>query len=559
MGSIYLLFLLFIVLMYGCEDSPGKDPSVRAPAAPAAPLAPLIENRISGWKSPSKVVVGEEQVYAAVLVKNFYKERSFEPAWFHDGRLMQADALVKAVQEAYGDGLTPEYYHLGPIKALAGEAAKGRLNDTTRMVDLEMLLTDAFLTLGCHLSGGCVNPVTIESKWFAKQGSVDISSVLKQAMTKRQIRESLAALRPDQGSYGRLKNALARYRGMASRGEWPAVSPGAALKKGTTSDRVVELRKRLIASSDLEAEGIKEGPLFDDKLEQAVIAFQKRHGLKADGVVGPAALKVLSVPLKQRIRQIELNMERMRWVFGIHEQRAVVVNIADFELNVVENWKPVLSMKVVVGKPYRRTPIFTSKLTHILINPPWNVPDSIARDEILRLIKKDPNYLVEQNIKVLSGWGPQEKEIDPETLDWSRINARNWVYRLRQEPGPQNPLGRLKFDLPNKYDVYLHDTSSRRLFSQDMRAFSHGCTRVEKPLDLAVYLLKGDPEWTREKLLAAIETGKERRISVPQPLNVHFLYLTAWVDESGVLQFRDDIYKRDNLLDEALHKKPSFN
>ena len=239
------------------------------------------------------------------------------------------------------------------------------------------------------------------------------------------------------------------------------------------------------------------------------------------------------------------------------EQRSIVVNIANFELYVIENGKSVLSMKVVVGKRYWDTPVFTSKMTYLIINPPWNVPDSIARREILNEIRKDPDYLAKENIQVLRGWGLREEEIDPREIDWSRITPENLSYRFRQEPGPLNPLGRVKFMLPNKFDVYLHDTPAKGLFSANVRAFSHGCTRIEKPLELAEYVLRDDLAWTRERLLAAIEEGTEQEVKIPRPLNVHFIYLTAWVDEKGNLQFRDDIYGRDKLLDEALHEKPA--
>jgi murein L,D-transpeptidase YcbB/YkuD len=232
------------------------------------------------------------------------------------------------------------------------------------------------------------------------------------------------------------------------------------------------------------------------------------------------------------------------------------VNIANFELNVIEDWKSILSMKVVVGKPYLRTPVFTANLTYLLINPSWNVPDSIARNELLKIIKKNPHYLAEQNIKVLRGWGAREEEIDPETIDWSKITASKLTYRFRQEPGPLNPLGRLKFMLPNNYDVYLHDTPARGLFSENVRAFSHGCTRIEKPIELGEYVMRDNPGWTREVLLNEIEEGTEKKVLISRPLNVHFLYLTAWVDEGGTLQFRNDIYGRDKSLDESLRKKP---
>jgi murein L,D-transpeptidase YcbB/YkuD len=412
-----------------------------------------------------------------------------------------------------------------------------------QLADLDILLTDAFLTLGCHLSAGCVNPVTIETEWFAKSLRVDVSSVLEQALRKKQIREALMGLRPQKDIYGRLRLALAQYRELSSKGGWQPVSAGPGLKKGSKSDRVLELRKRLAASGDLPDAEAKGSDLFDDKVEQSLISFQKRHGLKTDGALGRDTVNALNVPLKQRIRQMELNMERLRWILGDLEERYIAVNIADFQLDVIERDRSVLSMKVVVGKPYLRTPIFTARMTYLVINPVWNIPDSIVQKEILAKIEADPDYLAKQNIKVLSG---------PE------VNGKASPDRFRQEPGHQNALGTFKFMFPNKYDVYLHDTPAKRLFSETVRDFSHGCTRIEKPVELAEYLLRGDPRWSRKELMAAVEKGTEQTVMIPNPVNVHFLYLTAWVDESGTVQFRDDIYGRDRKLDEVLRQKPSL-
>ncbi len=545
---------LLLATVFLCTNSgaSGRSLSVKAPDSG---LGLLIEKKVTKWKNPLKTFIGGERIYSVVLVQSFYKGRNYRPAWSRDGHLMQADSLVRAVEEAYGDGLTPGYYHLSRIKSLVNRAEK-HSPASEHMANLDILLTDTFLTLGCHLSGGCVDPVTIKSEWFAKRREVDVSSVLEKAVRKRQIREALMRLRPEQGSYERLRQALARYRALSFRGGWPRVAAGPLLKKDSTSYRVAELRKRLAASGDLKTEGPESEGLFDEKLEQALISFQKRHGLKADGVVGPATLSALNVSLKQRIRQMELNLERLRWILGNKEHRAIVVNIANFRLNVIENGKSVLSMKVVVGKPYLRTPVFTAKLTYLVINPSWNVPDSIARKEIIEKIKKDPHYLAKENIEVLRGWGSREEEIDPETIDWSKITPKNLSYRFRQKPGPLNALGRIKFMLPNKFDVYLHDTPARRLFSENVRTFSHGCTRIEKPVELAEYLLR-DAGWTRKKILDSIAEGKEQKVRIPHPLNVNFLYLTAWVDQEGALQFRNDIYGRDKRLDEALRRKPA--
>ena len=215
-------------------------------------------------------------------------------------------------------------------------------------------------------------------------------------------------------------------------------------------------------------------------------------------------------------------------------------------------------MNVVVGKPFQRTPIFTAKMTYLIINPSWYIPDSIARKEIIEKIKNDPHYLAKQNIEVLRGRGSHEEKIAPERIDWSKVTPDTLIYRFRQEPGPLNPLGRIKFMFPNQFGVYLHDSPSKRLFSENVRTFSHGCTRIERPIDLGEYVLRDAQDWTREKLLDAVEKGTEQKVLIPRPLNVHFLYLTAWVDEGRTLQFRNDIYGRDNRLDEALRKKPSL-
>jgi murein L,D-transpeptidase YcbB/YkuD len=552
------IIALVLIIVFLCAHSVSctKKPSVQK--VDSAALSLHIKTKVTGWNNPSQAVIGEERIYAAVLVQAFYKGRNYEPGWNQDDNLIQTKTLIRAVEEAYGDGLTPDHYHLGLIRSLADKTEKGA-SDPKLIADLDIFLTDAFLTLGCHLSAGCVDPVTIQAEWFAKRGKVDVSSVLEQALRKKQVRELLMSLRPEHDSYAKLRQALTQYRELSLKGEWPMVSRGSSLKRNSASDRVVELKRRFVASGDLVSDTVSGSNLFNEQLEQAVIAFQKRHGLKPDGIAGRTTLNALNIPLKQRIRQMELNLERLRWILGNPEQRSIVINIANFELNVIEEGKPVLSMKVIVGKPYMRTPVFTAKMTHLILNPSWNVPDSIAQKEILEKIKRAPHYLAEQDIRVLKGWGVREQEIDPSKINWSGITANTLSYRFRQQPGALNPLGRIKFMFPNQYDVYLHDTPSKRLFSENVRAFSHGCTRIEKPLELAEYVLRDAPGWTRNKLLATIEEGAERKVLIPRPLNVHFLYLTAWVDKEGILQFRNDIYERDKLLDAALRKEPTLH
>jgi L,D-transpeptidase YcbB len=547
---LLVLFLCSCIysISFGQEESASiRDKEVRS----------RILNTITVLKKGSEKI-GSEQISSAILVNSFYKGRDYVPAWIENGRPFQVETLIKAIEDAYGDGLSPSFYHLEEIKKLAEKLEKDTTSDAGQLSDLDILMTDAFLTLGCHLSAGCVNPVTLETKWFAKSLKVDVSSVLEQALKKRQIREALIELRPEKDIYNRLKSALARHRELALKGERPMVPAGPTLKKGDRSERIAELRNRLESFGDLLPDESEPRDLFDDKLEQAVINFQKRHGLKADGALGRDTLSALNIPLSHRIRQMELNMERLRWILGNQENRYIVVNIADFRLDVIENDKPVLSMKVVVGRPYMSTPIFSARMTQIVINPPWNIPAKIARNEILKDVQKNSHYLEEQHIDVVNGPGYLGKAIDTSNIDWSKLSPKDLTYRFRQTPGKWNALGTLKFMFPNEYDVYLHDTPAKNLFSQNVRTFSHGCIRIEKPLDLAEYLLRDDQRWSRKEIETAIGEGLEQTVKIPKPLNVHFLYLTAWVDENNVVQFRNDIYGRDASLDKALQKRPIF-
>jgi L,D-transpeptidase YcbB len=345
---------------------------------------------------------------------------------------------------------------------------------------------------------------------------------------------------------------LAHYRTIASHSGWPQVPAGPTMQMGDHDPRVKILRQRLWVTEELPHTAAKEGKdaeWFDDAVEKAVRRFQQRYGLQADGVVGASTLAALNVPVEARMRQIAVNMERWRWLPRQLGRRYILVNIARFSLEVIEDAKPVMSMRIIVGKPYQSTPVFNAAMTHLVVNPSWHVPPSIAKEEILPLLRRDPGYLVRQNMRVSQGGGG---ETDPRSINWLQVSAGNFPYRLRQVPGANNPLGRVKFLFPNQFSVYLHDTPNPELFSRTVRTFSHGCIRIEKPIDLAIYLLRDDPSWSRGKIRQAIARGLERTVSLPAAVPVYLLYWTAWVDEDGVVHFRDDIYQRDTSLEKAL-------
>ncbi len=523
-------------------------------------LAERLRSRIESSATP-RLTVGREVVYASVMLPRFYEDRRYRPAWSDKERLArQAGDLLKAIRSVELEGLLPSDYHLERIEStmmsIHESRQRGVSPDPDILVDLDLLLTDAFLVLGSHLLAGRVNPETIDSEWHAMRRQTDLAELLRRAVDTDQIEESLANLLPRQQGYARMRRALKLYRSIAENGGWPTLPEDTELLMKDRNERVVMLRRRLIMTRDLEPGDTEDDRLFDQEVDQALRRFQKRHGVRVTGIVDSGTLAALNVSVEERIRQIELNMERWRWLPQDLGHEHVILNIANYELDVVEGEKTVITLRAVVGKPYRRTPIFSDRITHIVFNPFWSVPHNIATQDILPLVEEDPAYLTERKIRVFKGWSSGASEIDPATVDWSRVTASNFGYFLRQDPGPQNALGKMVFRFPNKYNVYIHDTPTRELFGHTERSLSAGCIRLENPIELATYLLKEDPKWNRKQIEKAIRTGKEQTVRLSSPVPVHLLYWTAWADEDGTIQFRKDIYNRDETLYGALKEPP---
>ena len=501
-----------------------------------------------------------ELICGPSLVPIFYQRRNFNPAWSSDKRISsQAASLITEIQNASNEGLRPDDYHLSQITALMkkieNEENSGYRVEPKFWADLDLLLTDAFMLYGSHLLAGRVNPETLHADWTATVPEVDLISILQSGLFSNHLKKIFKELEPFNPGFLGLKQYLATFRSISEKIHQLPPLPKAKLKKGDNGPDVRNLRERLILFGDLDASDQNRSSLFDENLEIAVRKYQKRNGLKQDGIVGPHTLKKLDTPIEKWIRQIELNMERWRWLPRNLGERYLVVNIADFKLYVVENRRHILEMPVIVGRYYRRTPVFSAKMTYMVIDPYWNIPHRLAVQDVLPKIQNNMSYIDQQGIKVFKDWRNGAEEIDPKTIPWDKIGSHTFTYKLRQDPGPNNPMGRIKFILPNKFSVFLHDTPSRSLFKASNRVFSSGCIRIEKPIDLALYLLQGDPNWSREKLIEAVENGKPRVIWIQNPIIVYLQYWTAWVDELGELNFREDIYHRDGLLDHALKEK----
>lgn len=496
--------------------------------------------------------VGSRVLCGGGILHAFYERRGFRPAWFDAAGsvLPAASSLVRALESAPEHGLKADDYHLAAIRSSLRSWGKG--SAARDQADLDLLLSDAFLLYGAHLLGGRVDPLTLHPDWIANPRTADVAAVLERAVGSGRIEAELAGLAPAHPEYRQLREALAGLRRVEASGGWPRVPPGPALRRGSHGPRVEALRRRLAPEEDGAVSAAPDLGSFDADLGRALAAFQARHGLRPDAVAGRATLTALNAAVEGRIRQVEVNLERWRWLPQSLGERHIRVNIAGFGLEVREGEAVVLASAVVVGKPFTRTPVFSSKLTQVVLNPTWNVPESIGRKEILADAQKDPKYLLANGFRVFRGSRRDAQELDPSSVEWASLSPETLDLRFSQSPGPANALGRIKFLLPNRFDVYLHDTPSKGLFALPKRAFSHGCIRVEKAQALAEYLLRDQPDGSPAALKAALARGTERTVRVRQSVPVHVLYQTAWVEREGTLHFGEDVYGRDEPLARAL-------
>ena len=528
-----------------------------------------IRTRIEAAGVAAELRVGGEPVYASLVLPSFYERRLYRPAWSDEhGPTGLADDLVTALRQADLEGLRSADYHLAGIEAVLGavraDAKHGPVLAPDRWAELDLLLTDAFLVYGAHMLAGRVNPETLRPEWVSNRRTADIAAVLETALASGNVSGTLETLVPRQFGYQRLREALAHYRRLAAQGGWPAIPDGVTLQLGDGGSSVSALRQRLRFEDDFgdretgsaQAAPDQNAELFDAVVEESVKRFQRRHGLTDDGIVSNATRAELNIPAERRVQQLELNLERWRWLPEDLGRRHIIVNIAAFELDVMEDEHVVLTMRVVVGRPYDRTPVLSDTMRYLVLNPYWHVPRNIAATELLPKLKRDPSYLARYKMRVFPASGAGAQEIDPSTVDWSAINAARFPFQLRQDPGPRNALGRIKFMFLNKYHVYLHDTPARPLFEETQRDFSHGCIRIQHPIELAEYLLRQNPRWTRDAILAALDDAEDRSVALPEPMPIHLLYWTAWADPDGTIEFRRDIHDRDPALLTALHAPP---
>ncbi len=482
------------------------------------------------------------------ILQAFYADRNFQPAWNDGPKITQ---FLAAADSAGEDGLDADDYFVDTLRALR---ERQRSDDAPMLAaDLDILLTESLIRYGYHQRFGKVNPARVDTNinfrrelLSGQSPAATVQTLIDAPSAVQQLEEWI----PRGPVYLGLKKELAEYRAIAAAGGWPIVPAGPTLHPDDSDERVTDLRKRLIVTGDLPSDADMESPLFDAGLEQAVIAFQNRHELGADGIVGAQTIMAMNVPAETRVDQLRLSLERIRWISEEVTEKFVVVNIAGFRVFLIEDGEISWVARAQVGKTYRQTPVFRGDIRYLEINPTWTVPPTILRNDILPKLKQDPNYLVEKNISVIDRDG---KKVDPHSIDWNQY-SRGVPYTLRQEPGPGNALGRIKFIFPNEHFVFLHDTPSRSLFERTDRTFSSGCIRVDQPLVLAEKLLDDPEKWNQASLEAVIDGRKTQRIFLEDTVPVVIIYLTAMLEPvSDDVRFMKDVYDRDQPLLDALN------
>ena len=567
-----------------------EKPSPQTQNFSTAQVSQVTRQKIRGSKYAPKILIQTKNIKAYKTLPKLYEERNYVPLWIENGGpSSQAYEMIEIIRNSDNEALDPDYYNISEIESILKRIEQDRNSgdsyDALDLAELELLLSNSFLTYTHDLHYGRVRAEQINLELLSGERPVNLSKLLVTAVETDQVQETLEGLLPKYPMYAMLRISLKEYREIAAKGGWQPVAYGNKFKKGARGQRVLALSKRLKVTGELDS-SIPGSEVFDDSLDQAVRKYQQRNGLYVDGVVGISTIEALNVPVEERISQIELTMERWRLLPQYLGNRYILVNIANYHLYGIENNNDTINMRIVVGKPQWNTPMFSEEMTHLIINPYWNIPPSIFKDDIAPKIMEDSEYMSKQNMDAMGLKAPEKIVVEEAEVvkvvvnveatevtdgdntgetELSEVEIQNkkaqeeyiskvlsGKYRLRQNPGPGNPLGRIKFLFPNKHSVYLHDTPNRGFFKKAQRNFSHGCIRVEKPLELAEFVLSSNPSWTQNTIQSSINKMKTKTVHLDESITVYILYFTTWVDNEGTVNFHKDIYGLDKTLYNAL-------
>lgn len=468
---------------------------------------------------------------AAQYLRNFYNSRNFQFAWLGEKGLTEQARVFYQLNKDYVDNFRDSsLVNINlekKMELLMKEDTTFKKADSS-LAHLELQLTSHFFNYVATAYEGKINPEVIQ--WHIPRKKLSAVVLLDSLMANKNLKPD--EWEPVNQQYKQLKKELQHYYTLQKEGNWGTIPIGIKKKYqlGDSAVTISLVKQRLRALGDT---SIKDSlPEFDQQLKTAVKNTQPLYGLRSTGTIDAAFLKELNVPIQLRIEQLLINLERMRWMPIMPPGKMLLVNIPEYQLHVFEDHEQVLSMGIVVGKAANKTVIFSDKLRNIVFSPYWNIPASIVRKEILPEMNRNPNYLASKNME--------------------QTGTRDGLPVVRQMPGDNNSLGRVKFLFPNSYDIYFHDTPAKSLFEEEKRAFSHGCIRLAQPVKLADYLLADQPSWTPERIAKAMKSNREIWVALKKPVPVFITYFTAWVDQDGRLNFRDDIYGHDQKMAEQL-------
>jgi murein L,D-transpeptidase YcbB/YkuD len=533
-------------------------PATPSPTPPDALAAPALTPEQAAFKADLAGALAGLPAAEAAAIDGFFAARGYAPFWTEPGSPAAAD-LAAALDAAPAQGLPRRskdiealQQHVGAAPAPDGVTTVATDGAATGPAPREVAATRAYLGFADDLSAGILTPSSIYPDAQIRPHRVAAGEALARLGTAP-VAEALASFQPADPDYGRLVAEKARLEALGQSASWgPEVPDGPTLHPGEDDPRVASLRARLARLGYVVPAGEIVGSAFDPGLTDAVEAFQHDYGLNADGVVGALTLAAINAPVESRLAAVTVNLERMRWLDRTPEPRYLLVNIPDFSVRLIEDGKTTWESKVVVGKTHvTETPEFSGVVKFMVVNPTWHIPDSIAIRDYLPKLQKDPMVLKRQNIRLLTRAGT---EIDPRLVDFNQYTPETFPFRIKQRPSDDNALGKVKFLFPNQNSVYMHDTPHRELFARDVRAFSNGCIRLQKPYELAEIVLEGqvpDPKARFDELVA---TGKEKTITLERTIPVHIDYRTVWFDDAGTVHYRPDVYGRDAKVFDALEQ-----
>lgn len=539
-------------------DSSVKD--IKSELSPLETVSAIIESNFSKDYRYSYILLDGSTYKTSDILRMLYIRNDYQPLWFGDTSTLKGiSRLPEVIEATYYEGLDPSKYNPDAVKELIDIYRNFRgLNsnsDFKTIAATDLFLSNTVLTIAEDIFNGTGNKGRIDLSEVVQETDFDLIGYTRGTILSGSFENLISDLRPRSKVYSSLTEQLQRYREIRNNGGWSNIPDIRKLELGDRDPRVLAVKQRLLKTGDLKLHTVSalstdsavrnymNDDRFDNLLFESVKQFQKRHHIAVDGIIGPVTLRAMNKPVEEKIEIIKLNLDLWRKLPRDLGDRYIIVNIPGYNLYGFENNEITLEMKVVVGRLNWSTPVFSDRMSYVVLNPDWNIPDSIFRSYVIPQARENESFMETQDITLLTSWREDAIYLDPNAIDWHEFDPDEWNIRARQEPGPMNPLGQIKFMFPNKYNVYLHDTPARGLFNRIERQFSHGCIRVEKPIELAEFVFKGSNRWSGERIAREIKSSKvTRNVSLPRPVPIHLLYFTAWAETDGTVYFINDIY-----------------